>query len=82
MWAEIAGWIVGGDCRVYCGRRLPGGLWVEIAGWIVGGDCRVVHAKSTGLILTKLHMLTEQQEEDQQQQRGALLEPAFATRRG
>ena len=37
----IVGCDVGGDCRVYCGRRLPGGLWAEIAGCIVGGDCRV-----------------------------------------
>ena len=33
--------IVGGDCRVYCGRRLSGVLWAEISGCIVGGDCRV-----------------------------------------
>ena len=26
MWAEIAGWIVGGDCWVDCARRLPGEL--------------------------------------------------------
>ena len=30
MWAEIAGWIVGGDCRVDCGRRLPGELWAGL----------------------------------------------------